>query len=162
MLDYLGIFKEFNAKKIKYIVVGGLAVNFYGIPRMTYDIDILLKLDDKNVQIFLGLMKKWGFKPKVPVNMMDFADQEKRKDWIVNKNMKAFNFVNSQWGVSEIDIILDSPVSYEKAIINIKDVDLKGISVPTLSIKDLIKMKQISNRQQDISDIAHLKRINNG
>ena len=162
MLDYLGIFKEFNAKKIKYLVVGGLAVNFYGIPRMTYDIDILLSLDDENVHAFLGLMKKWDFKPKAPVNMTDFADQVKRKDWIANKNMKAFNFVNPQWGVSEIDIILDSPISYEKAITNVKDVDLKGVLVPTISIKDLIKMKQISNRQQDISDISHLTRIKNG
>ncbi|MBI5555993.1 MAG: hypothetical protein HY920_09120 [Elusimicrobia bacterium] len=162
MIDYLGIFKEFNAKKIKYMVVGGLAVNFYGIPRMTYDIDILLCLNDENVHTFLGLMKKWDFKPKAPVNIMDFADQEKRKDWLTNKNMKAFNFVNPQWGVSEIDIILDSPVSYEEAIISVKGVDLKGIIVPTISIKDLIKMKQISNRQQDISDICHLTRIKNG
>ena len=37
MLDYLGIFKAFNEKGIKYLVVGGIAVNLYGIPRMTCD-----------------------------------------------------------------------------------------------------------------------------
>lgn len=162
VLDYLGIFKGFNAKKIKYIVVGGLAVNLYGIPRMTYDIDILLNLEDENILEFLHLIKKWNFKPKVPVNIMDFANKEKREDWVTNKNMKAFTFVNPKWGISEIDVILDSPVNYEKAFINIKYIDLKGISVPTLSINDLIKMKKISNRQQDKDDIFHLMRIKNG
>ena len=52
MLDYLAIFRKFNEKGIGYIVVGGLAVNLYGIPRMTYDIDILLDLDDKNIKSF--------------------------------------------------------------------------------------------------------------
>jgi len=73
LLDYLGIFKELNAKKLKYIVVGGLAVNFYGIPWMTYDIDLLLDLEDKNLKRFLSLLKDWGFKPKVPVDILDFA-----------------------------------------------------------------------------------------
>lgn len=162
MLDYLGIFKEFNTKEIKYIVVGGLAVNLYGIPRMTYDIDILLNLDNENIHNFLSLMKKWDFKPKAPVKIMDFADRTKREDWIENKNMKAFTFINPQWGISEIDIILDSPLSYEKAITNVKYIELKGSSVPTISINDLIKMKKMSGRQQDKDDIFHLLRIKNG
>lgn len=48
MLDYSGIFKELNAQKIKYIVVGGLAVNLHGIPRATYDIDLLLYLEKES------------------------------------------------------------------------------------------------------------------
>ena len=110
MLDYLGIFKSFNDKKIKYVVVGGLAVNFHGVPRMTYDVDVLLDLEDKNIAKFLSLLKSWGFKPKVPVNIMDFAVKDKREDWIKNRNMKAFNLVNPDWAVSEIDIVIDSPV----------------------------------------------------
>jgi hypothetical protein len=42
MFDYLAIFKKLNERKIKYIVVGGIAVNLHGIPRMTYDIDLIL------------------------------------------------------------------------------------------------------------------------
>lgn len=56
MLDYLGIFKEFNRRKIKYVVGGGLAVNFHGIPRMTYDIDLLVALDDNNLRKLLFLL----------------------------------------------------------------------------------------------------------
>ncbi len=42
--DELG---EFYKKKVDYLVVGGLAVNLYGIPRVTQDIDILISYDRK-------------------------------------------------------------------------------------------------------------------
>lgn len=58
MLDYLGIFREFNKYKIQYLICGGLAVNLYGVPRMTYDIDLLLNMKDKNLERFCRLLKK--------------------------------------------------------------------------------------------------------
>lgn len=159
MLDYLGIFKELNRKKIKYIVVGGLAVNFYGIPRATYDIDLLLSMEDKNLKKFLRLLKDWSFKPKAPVDIMDFANNRKRQDWIKNKNMKAFNLINPDWAIREIDIIIDTPVDYRRAIKSIKNIELYGVDIPIISITDLILMKGKTNRGQDKADISNLKKI---
>ncbi|MCM8770816.1 MAG: hypothetical protein NC936_02980 [Candidatus Omnitrophica bacterium] len=158
MLDYLGIFKEFNKKKIKYIVAGGMAVNFYGVPRMTYDIDLLLDMQDMNLKKFLLLMKKWGFKPKVPVAIMDFADRKKRQEWIKNKNMKAFNLVNPAWAISEIDVIIDSPINYTKASKHSRMIILNNVPVPTISKNDLILMKRAAARKQDKDDIENLKK----
>lgn len=158
MLDYLAIFKELNKKKIKYIVVGGMAVNLHGVPRATYDIDLLLYLEDKNLDKFLSLMKLWGFKPRVPVDIMDFASKEKREDWIKHKNMKAFNLVNPDWALSEIDIIIDTPVDYKKALRNMTYSAIADVSIPTISIRDLLEMKKNTGRQQDKADIRYLMR----
>lgn len=158
MLDYLGIFRELNKKKIKYIVAGGIAVNLYGIPRATYDIDLLLKMEDNNLQKFLGLLKKWGFKPKVPVEMMEFAVKERREGWIKEKNMKAFNLYNDKWAISEIDILIDTPVDYNQALKSVVYKKSDDVIIPTISIDDLIKMKSESKRAQDLSDIEHLKK----
>lgn len=158
MLDYLAIFKEFNKKKIKYIVVGGIAVNLHGIPRATYDIDLLLYLEDKNLKKYLSLLKAWGFKPKVPVDIMDFAKKEKRMDWIKHKNMKAFNLVNPAWAISEIDIIIDTPSDYKKAAKNMEYITIADLAIPTISIRDLIEMKKNAGRKQDKADIRYLMR----
>ncbi len=85
MLDYISIFKKLNEKKINYIVVGGLAVNLHGIPRITYDIDLLIDFEDNNLKRFLSLLNGWGFKPKVAVNIMDFAQKAKREKWMKQK-----------------------------------------------------------------------------
>lgn len=161
MLDYLAIFKKFNEKGIRYIVVGGIAVNLYGIPRMTYDVDLILDLEDENIKEFLQLLKGWGFKPKVPVDIMDFAKKEIRESWIKNKNMKAFNLVNTEWAISEIDIIIDSPVDYKKGHKGLKHIILHDVSIPVISIDDLIKMKHITERQQDEADIRYLRKLKN-
>lgn len=161
MLDYIGIFKNLNEEGVRYIVVGGIAVNLYGIPRMTYDIDLLLDMEDDNLEKFLQLLKGWEFKPKVPVDVMDFAEKDKREDWIKKKNMKAFNLVNPEWAISEIDIVVDSPIDYKKGYQGIKHIMLHGVSIPVISIDDLIKMKQITERQQDKADIRYLKELKN-
>jgi len=159
MLDYIGIFKEFNRRKIRYIVVGGLAVNLWGIPRITYDIDLLLDLEENNLKKFLNLMKKWGFKPKVPVDIMDFANKEKREGWIKNKNMKAFRLYKPEWPLSEIDILVDSPIDYNKAVKNLHYIRTANLSIPLISINDLIRMKSNTGRKQDEADIRYLRKI---
>lgn len=161
MLDYLGIFRQLNKNKIKYIVVGGTAVNLLGIPRATYDIDLLLYLEDKNLKKFLNLLKAWDFKPRVPVAIMDFADIKKRESWIKNKNMKAFNLVNPDWAIREIDVIINTPVDYKKAIKSAKNIKLHGVNIPTISVADLILMKSESHREQDKADIRNLRKILN-
>jgi len=161
MLDYLGIITAFNKEKIKYIIVGGVAVNLYGIPRMTYDLDLILDLEDANLTKFLKLLKKWGFKPKLPMDIMDFANKEKRNAWIKDKNIKAFNLINSDWAMSEIDVIINTPVNYEKGIKNVNYIPLGNISVPIISMEDLIIMKQRSSRHQDKTDIKYLLEIKN-
>ena len=162
MLDYLGIFKKFNEEGIRYLVVGWLAMNLLGVPRATYDIDILIDLEDDNIHALMNLMKEWGFKPKIPVNAMDFADRSKRDEWIVTKNMKAFNLVNAKWALSEIDIIIDAPVAYLEARKRSKKISVQGVSIPVISIDDLIKMKHAAGRELDKADIQYLKKVKNG
>ncbi|TAN61504.1 hypothetical protein EPN18_06590 [bacterium] len=161
MLDYIAIFKKMNERGIRYIVVGGIAVNLHGIPRMTYDVDLLLDLEDENIKKFLRLLKTWGFKPKVPVDIMDFADGKKRDDWIKKKNMKAFNLVNTEWAISEIDVVIDSPVDYESGQKKAGQIMFNGVSIPVIGIDDLIKMKAKADRQQDKADIRYLRKLKN-
>lgn len=44
------VFRELNRTKVKYLVVGGVAVNLYGYLRFTGDLDVLLLLEEKNLK----------------------------------------------------------------------------------------------------------------
>ncbi len=77
-LDFQRIFKEFNKLEIDYLVVGGLAVNLHGIPRMTYDMDLMISLDQENIKRVLKKLSEWGYRPKAPINPIDLLDEEKR------------------------------------------------------------------------------------
>ncbi len=158
-LDYLGIFEEFNRKRIRYIICGGVAVNLWGIPRMTYDIDLLLETSDINLKKFIGLLETWGFKPKAPVAMKAFLDEEERTLWIKEKNMKAFSFWNPHWAISEIDVLIDAPLTYPEAVKNVVYKRVGHVEIPLISPKDLITMKRASGREQDKVDAQYLEKL---
>jgi hypothetical protein len=156
-LDYRTIFRELNKAKIDYLVVGGLAVNFHGVPRMTYDVDMMILLQPRNIIKLVRQLTKWGYKPKVPIDPKDLADERKRNSWIQEKGMKAFNFYGEELPVGEIDIVIDSPIPYEDLKKRSIKVELKGESIPVVSIHDLIKIKVQAGRKQDLADVEHLK-----
>ena len=92
---YLEVFKKLNERKVRYLIIGGVAVNFYGFPRLTFDLDLMIDLADNNsVDGFVDSMKELSFKPVIPVKIEDFLDPIKRKMWVKKKNMKVFSVYN--------------------------------------------------------------------
>lgn len=89
---------------------------------------------------------------------MKIADTKTRADWINNKHMKAFNFYKED-ELKEVDIIIDSPVSFNQAVKSAIQIKMEGISLPVISIQNLIKMKEIAGRLKDKLDIQELKKI---
>ena len=158
-LDYQAIFKELNKLSIDYLVVGGLAVNFHGIPRMTYDIDLMILLQQENILKLVKRFSQWGYRPKVPVDPRDLADEVERNVWIDEKGMKAFNFYSEKLAIAEIDLVLDSPIPYEELKQRAVSIELQGERIPVISIHDLIKLKLHAGRKQDIADVEHLRTV---
>jgi hypothetical protein len=158
MILYEGILREFQRQKVKYIIVGGIAVNLLGWLRNTADMDILLEMSDENLAKAVKILKNKGYRVKQPVDPMGIADKKTREDWIKNKHMKAFNFYKED-ELKEVDIIIDTPVPYEKAKKNIVFMRAEDIKLPVISIDDLIKMKKSTGRIVDKLDIEQLKKI---
>jgi hypothetical protein len=158
-LDYKAIFKELNDLGIDYLVVGGLAVNLFGVPRLTYDIDLMIHLEPDNIRKLIAKLTQWGYRPKIPVNPIDFADKSKRNLWIYEKGMEAFNFFSENLPVGEIDIVINSPISYETLRERAVIIQLQEVKVPVVSIHDLIELKLNAGRKQDLSDVEYLKLI---
>jgi hypothetical protein len=47
--------------KIPYMFMGGLAVNAYGFLRATFDLDVVIALEEKNIKPLVLALKKKGF-----------------------------------------------------------------------------------------------------
>ncbi len=158
MIFYEEILKAFQKQKVKYALVGGMAVNLLGSMRSTADLDILVEMSDDNLKKIVGIMKKYGYRIKQPVDPMKIADEKTRKDWIINKHMKAFNFYKEK-ELKEVDIIIESPISFEEAQKDIHRVRICSLILPVISIKHLIEMKKKTGRIVDKLDIDNLNKI---
>jgi hypothetical protein len=159
MILYEEILREFEKQKVKYVIVGGIAFNLLGGYRNTLDMDILVELTDKNLFKIVNILKKAGYHVKQPVDPIMIADRETRKDWIENKNMKAFNFYKGEKTYEEVDIIIDSPVDFKEAIKDAIETRLSGLTLKVISPGKFIKMKKSSGRDKDLRDIEELKLI---
>ncbi len=156
-LDFQTIFKEINKLGIDYLVVGGLAVNFHGVPRMTYDIDLMVLLEPENILKLVSKLTQWGYRPKIPIDPRDLADESKRNSWIHEKGMKALNFYSETLPIGEIDIVIDSPILYKELRNRAIKIELQDEKIPTVSIHDLIELKLRAGRRQDLADVEHLR-----
>ena len=158
-LDFQTIFKELNGLGIDYLVVGGLAVNFHGVPRMTYDIDLMVLLEPENILKLATKLTQWGYRPKIPIDPRDLADEMKRNSWVHEKGMKALNFYSEALPIGEIDIVIETPIPYGELKSRAIKVELQDEKIPTISINDLIELKLRAGRKQDLADVEHLRMV---
>ncbi|OGB89717.1 hypothetical protein A2625_06315 [candidate division WOR-1 bacterium RIFCSPHIGHO2_01_FULL_53_15] len=153
---YENIFEQLAKNKVDYLLIGGLAVALYGIPRTTGDIDLMVNLNPENLLKLIKTMGQLGFIPKAPVKAEDLADPAKRADWIKNKNMKVFTFYRPDNPYALVDIMIDNPLNYEELARGKKQVSDRGAKIFLIPKKMLIKLKELSGRKQDLSDIKAL------
>jgi len=158
MIIYEEVLREFQKQKVKYVIAGGIAVNLIGSLRSTSDLDVLVEISDSNLKKIVRILENKGYGVRQPADPMGLADEQTRKKWIKNKHLKAFNFYKED-GLEEVDIIFDSPVSFEKARETATHIKVDDITLPVVSIDNLIKMKKHTGRAIDRLDIEELKKI---
>lgn len=158
MFIYEEILRAFQKHKVKYIVIGGIALNLLGALRSTADLDVLLEMSEDNLKKALAVLKKCKYRVKQPIDLVKIADKKIREYLIRKKNLKAVNFYKAG-GFEEVDVIIGAPFTFEEAQKDIVWVRAGAIKIPLISIDGLIKMKKKSGRIVDKLDIDALKRI---
>jgi hypothetical protein len=158
MIIYEEVLRAFQRQRVKYILVGGIAVNLLGSLRSTIDMDILVEMSDNNLKKALTILKNNGYRIKQPVDPMLIADKTIREGWIKKRHLKALNFYK-EGGLKEVDIIVDSPVTFEQAKKDMLRLKSGNIVIPVISIDNLIKMKRKTGRSIDKLDIGELIKI---
>ncbi|MDP1853663.1 MAG: hypothetical protein Q8L26_05650 [Candidatus Omnitrophota bacterium] len=74
MFFYEEILRAFQRQKVKYVLVGGIAVNLLGLMRSTADLDILVEMSDDNLRKIVGILTSRGYRVKQPVEPVKLAD----------------------------------------------------------------------------------------
>ncbi|HME41932.1 MAG TPA: nucleotidyl transferase AbiEii/AbiGii toxin family protein [Syntrophorhabdales bacterium] len=156
---FRNIFSCLNRKSVTYLVAGGVAVNLYGIERATADLDIVVLLEKSNLERFVEAIRELALKPKLPVKLEDFVDDEKRGSWLTEKNMKVFSLYDPQNPFFLLDVLIEAPFDIRAMHSRRKELRFEDTVIPVVAIQDLIAMKEASDRPQDRADVFHLRKI---
>lgn len=158
-MEYVELFKKLSQKEVRYLICGGLAVNIYGIPRMTADIDILLDFTDENIENFEHVIKHLLYQSTIPVSIKIFVNKEERLKVIKDKNLIAYSYFNSQSNYMNLDVLMDVPMLFAELWENREIRMLDEISINIVSVEHLISMKKYANRKQDLEDVILLSKL---
>jgi len=136
-------FEEIN---IAYMVTGSVAVSYYGIPRATHDIDLVVavtlqdaeKISGKFLNNFYVSDIKTAIRHRQMFNLIDQTSQTKIDCWVLDTtsayHRKAFEGRQSVplWGklvemISKADLITSKLLGFKEAQTDVHLNDVRGI-----------------------------------
>lgn len=139
-------FKEFiellNELKVRYLLVGGHAVIYYGYVRYTGDLDIWISNSKVNAKKMVKVIDHFGFS-SVGLTEKDFAS----KDAIIQLGYEPdrIDIMTSVEGLTFDDC-------YKRRV----KVSIESLPINLLSKEDLKKNKKAVGRLQDLTDLQKL------
>jgi hypothetical protein len=144
---------------VRFVVVGGVAVVIHGHARLTVDIDLVLDLEPENVRRAIDSLTARGLRPLLPVNAIDFADADVRRQWVENRNLQVFTLRDPHNPLLTVDLFAEEPIPFDELWSRAGTVMLGGSPIRVASIEDLVAMKRMAGRPQDLLDIEKLEAI---
>jgi predicted nucleotidyltransferase len=143
--DFSEFLKLLNEAGVKYLVVGGYAVNFHGYPRYTRDIDFWVWPDPENIEQLLVALRDFGF-GALGLSVEDFSDPA--------------NIIQLGYEPYRIDLMTEiEGLDFEECYAGRDIRDLDDVKVDFINLPKLIEAKKTAGRLKDLADADELNKI---
>jgi len=129
-----------QAGKVSGAVIGGLAASLLGRPRLTRDVDVLVLVDESRWAEFMTEGAKHGFVPR-------------RSDALTFARETRVLLLRHQASGIDVDVVFGGLLFEKEAVARSTWVELCGVRLPLPLPEDLIVMKAVAHRPQDLADI---------
>jgi hypothetical protein len=143
MLNQLkGVFSFLQKHKVKYVVIGGIAAVLHGVPRATFDLDILIEATPDNAEKLLKSLLEAGLGTASLITAEELLAHE----------ITIFK------DIVRVDVQTSTPgIIFEDAWKNREDMEYQGQIFFVLSKNDLIASKRAAGREVDLEDVRLLE-----
>jgi tRNA nucleotidyltransferase/poly(A) polymerase len=143
MLNRLkGVFKSFQQHNVKYVVIGGIAAVLYGVPRATFDLDILIEATPENAQRLIDALIEAGIGTATLTNV----------DEILANEITIFK------DRVRIDVQISAPgLQFEAAWAKKQNMTYQEQTFYVVSLNDLIRSKRAAGKDVDLEDVRLLE-----
>ena len=129
----------------RWYVFGAQAVIAYGVPRLSADVDVTVRLSPEDPERFSTAMHAAGF--ALRVDDPDFV-----------RRTRVMPFVHLATAMP-VDVVLAASGLEDEFLDRARVVDIGGTSVPLIEPEDLVIAKVLAGRPKDLEDARSLWRI---
>jgi predicted nucleotidyltransferase len=136
---------------VRFILVGGLAVNAWGYLRGTRDIDFVPDPSPDNLAKLDGLLRELGGKVDVGGRLLDANS--------ISTFLRTGDRTLVATELGQVDVLQGLPQvpSFAALAEKATEVNLDGVAVRVCSLEHLMEMKRSSKRDRDRDDLEALK-----
>ena len=147
------VIQSLDQHKVCYALVGGYAVALHGVVRGTVDIDVVIALDKAQFTAAEKALLEIGLQSRLPVSAEEVFDF--REEYIHNRNLIAWSFYHPKNPLEVVDILITEDAR------NIETIEKKvdRLRIRVASISEMIRLKTLSARPQDIEDVKALEKL---
>ncbi len=117
----------------------------WGVPRLSADVDVTIRMRTQDLGAFLAAMNGAGFTSRVP-EPEAFA-RETRVLPLVHQASRI-----------PLDAVLAGPGPEEEFLARARTVVIEGVRVPVISPEDLVVTKILAGRPRDLEDVLGILR----
>jgi predicted nucleotidyltransferase len=137
--------------EVRFVLVGGLAVNAWGYLRATQDVDVVPDPERQNLEKLGALLGKLGGKVDVGGRLLDSSS--------TSTFLRTGDRTLVRTELGQVDVLQGLPQvpRFEELEQQAQDVDLDGLVVRVCSLEHLLEMKRASERPRDQEDIEALE-----
>jgi len=144
--ELLGVVATLNRADVPYALCGGMAVVLHGHPRLTRDIDLLIRAQDREAAD--AALTAAGFTLHGGMIPFDVGGPYERNVFRVSKRVGN--------DLLTVDLLL-LPGFLQEVWDARETYELDGMALTVVSLAGLLVMKKVAGRHQDLSDIEHLE-----
>lgn len=157
-LQFFELLRALVAHDVEFIVIGGFALGFHGAARATKDVDIVPAPDEQN------LTRLWQALDDLeadPQGLEDFRPEEMPVEWSLDGLIAGGGnwILHTRFGRLDVMQAVDPFDSYAQLRANAveEDVEEVGGRLVVAGLDDLLAMKELAGRDQDLIDITRLR-----
>jgi predicted nucleotidyltransferase len=136
---------------VRFVLVGGLAVNAWGYLRATRDVDFVPEPSAENLEKLDALLRELGGKVDVGGRFLDAN--------AISTFLKAGDRTLVATDLGQVDVLQGLPQIPSFAALDeeAEEIDLDGLVVRVCSLGHLLEMKRSSDRDRDRDDLRALE-----
>jgi hypothetical protein len=157
-LEPEGLLRCFADADLRYVLVGGLAVNAHGVIRSTKDMDICPDPERSNLERLAAVLTDLE---ATQVGMDDFDAVELPFDPTDVDDLAQGGNFRLETRLGSLDVMqwlsgVPGDLAYAALSVDAMVVELAGMEVQVCSLAHLRAMKRAAGRPQDLQDLADL------
>ncbi|MBN2093330.1 hypothetical protein JW964_27145 [candidate division KSB1 bacterium] len=138
---YLDVFRSLKKHDVRYLVIGGIASILYGVPRATFDLDILIEATPQNAQNLMNALIDINF----GTALLTTAEEVLKHEISIFQDRVRIDVQTKTPGLTFND------AWQNRMVMNYHDHEFY-----ILSKNDLIRSKMAAGREIDLADVKLL------